>query len=126
MAKRYWLKMTLKAFLVAFFIFTLVGSCLAECGADCRRCHSVTMGQISKALHKFAKKFPGKIISVEPSTVKGLWKVDFVNNGQKGYFLIDYSFNNLIAGVIVSVPEGQRVSTSGRPLSGKEHKTHGR
>jgi len=68
----------------------------AQGDQDCSKCHTLSAEQAKKSLIEMIPDV--KIISIQPSDVKGLWEIGLESAGKKGMLYLDYSGKHLILG----------------------------
>ena len=68
------------------------------CGGDCASCHSITLQEATTLL-----KDVGKVKSVNPAPVRGLFEVAIEQQGNTGYAYIDYGKKHIIAGQVFDI-----------------------
>jgi thiol:disulfide interchange protein DsbC len=68
------------------------------CGGDCASCHSITVAEANGLL-----KDIGKVTSVKPAAVRGLYEVTVETNGKTAIGYLDYGKKHLIGGQILDL-----------------------
>lgn len=84
--------------LVAFATPAFAMSAGEGCGGDCASCHSITLQEASSLLQGI-----GKVKSVNPAPVRGLFEVAIEQQGNTGYAYIDYGKKHIIAGQVFDI-----------------------
>ena len=91
-----------KIILLIFMSFCLVlsGQAMAHAFAqgnqDCLKCHTLSNENATKTLSEMIPDV--KVLTVAPSTVKGLWEISLETGGRKVIVYLDYSGKHLMAG----------------------------
>lgn len=84
-----------------FFLGAKDSYAFAKGEQGCIKCHTLNAEQAKKILSGMIPDI--KILNVGEGPVSGIWEVGFESRGKKGIVYLDYLFENIIAGNIVSI-----------------------
>ncbi len=72
----------------------------ANGGKECAKCHTLSADQAKQILSNFMQE--PKILNIQVSPINGLWEIGFETGNKKSIAYLDFSYQYIITGNIIS------------------------